>query len=190
MLFEDQVAMVTGAGQGIGKAIALAFAREGADIVVLDIDRDTAEAAAGGIRDTGRRVTISITDVSVVEAVETAVQEVVREFGRLDVLVNNAGIEARGAFLDITPTDWQRQLDVNLSGTFYCMQAAAREMATRGYGRIVNISSVAGLIGPIDLAAYGASKAGVAGLTRAAALDLADYGIPSTPSRPVRSRPS
>jgi NAD(P)-dependent dehydrogenase (short-subunit alcohol dehydrogenase family) len=177
MLFEDQVVMVTGAGQGIGKAIALAFAREGADIAVLDIDRDTAEAAAGGIRDTGRRVTISITDVSVVEAVDTAVQEVVREFGRLDVLVNNAGIEARGAFLDITPTDWQRQLDVNLSGTFYCMQIAARAMATRGYGRIVNISSVAGLIGPIDLAAYGASKAGVAGLTRAAALDLADYGI-------------
>jgi NAD(P)-dependent dehydrogenase (short-subunit alcohol dehydrogenase family) len=177
MLFEDQVVMVTGAGQGIGKAIALAFAREGADIVVLDIDRDTAEAAAGEIRDTGRRVTISITDVSVVEAVDTAVQEVVREFERLDVLVNNAGMEARGAFLDITPTDWQRQLDVNLSGTFYCMQAAARAMATRGYGRIVNISSVAGLIGPIDLAAYGASKAGVAGLTRAAALDLADYGI-------------
>jgi NAD(P)-dependent dehydrogenase (short-subunit alcohol dehydrogenase family) len=104
MLFKDQVAMVTGAGQGIGK-------------------------------------------------------------------------ETRGAFLEITPADWQRQLDVNLSGTFYCMQAAAREMATRGYGRIVNLSSVAGLIGPIDLAAYGTSKAGVTGLTRAAALDLADQGI-------------
>jgi len=95
----------------------------------------------------------------------------------LDVLVNNAGIEKRAAFLEITPADWQRQLDVNLSGTFYCTQAAAREMAKRGYGRIVNLSSVAGLIGPIDLAAYGAAKAGIVGLTRAAALDLADYGI-------------
>ncbi len=177
MLLTDQVAMVTGAGQGIGKAIALALAREGADIAVLDIDRETAEATAREIRDTGRRAAVNVADVSVVEAVRTAVHEFVREFERLDVLVNNAGIEARGAFLDITPTDWQRQLDVNLSGTFYCMQAAAREMATRGYGRIVNLSSVAGLIGPIDLAAYGASKAGVAGLTRAAALDLADYGI-------------
>src|SRR5207249_6507127 len=77
----------------------------------------------------------------------------------------------------IAPADWQRQLDVNLSGTFYCTQAAAREMAKRKYGRVVNISSVAGVIGPIDLAAYGASKAGVIGLTRAAALDLADFGI-------------
>jgi 3-oxoacyl-[acyl-carrier protein] reductase len=177
MLFKDQVAMVTGAGQGIGKAIALAFAREGADIAVLDIDRETAEATAGEVRDTGRRATISVADVSVVEAVDTAVHEVVREFERLDVLINNAGMETRGAFLEITPADWQRQLDVNLSGTFYCMQAAAREMATRGYGRIVNLSSVAGLIGPIDLAAYGTSKAGVTGLTRAAALDLADHGI-------------
>src|SRR5207249_12031526 len=77
----------------------------------------------------------------------------------------------------IAPADWQRQLDVNLSGTFYCTQAAAREMAKRKYGRVVNLSSVAGLIGPIDLAAYGAAKAGVIGLTRAAALDLADHGI-------------
>ena len=80
-------------------------------------------------------------------------------------------------FLDITEDDWRRQIDVNLSGTFYCTQAAARHMAQRGYGRIVNISSVAGVMGPIDLAPYGASKAGVIGLTRAAALDLADFGI-------------
>src|SRR5207237_1105120 len=77
----------------------------------------------------------------------------------------------------ITPEDWQRQVEVNLSGTFYCTQAAAREMTKRSYGRIVNLSSVAGLIGPIDLAAYGAAKAGIVGLTRAAALDLADFGI-------------
>src|SRR5205085_5104262 len=118
-----------------------------------------------------------VADVSDFEAVEAVVTEVVGKLGQLDVLVNNAGIEKRAPFLEITPSDWQRQLDVNLSGTFYCTQAAARAMAERNYGRIVNLSSVAGLIGPIDLAAYGAAKAGIVGLTRAAALDLADYGI-------------
>ncbi len=177
MVLEGQVAMVTGSGQGIGKAIALRFAREGADIAVVDVNRETAEATGREVRDLGRRAVIKVADVSDFEAVEATVNGVVEELARLDVLVNNAGIEKRAPFLEITPADWQRQLDVNLSGTFYCTQAAAREMAKRRYGRIVNLSSVAGLIGPIDLAAYGAAKAGIVGLTRAAALDLADYGI-------------
>lgn len=177
MLLEGQVAMVTGAGQGIGKAIAIRFAREGADIAIVDINRNTAEATGREVRHLGCRAAVKVLDISDASAVQTAVSEVVEELAKLDVLVNNAGIEKRAAFLEITPADWQRQLDVNLSGTFYCMQAAAREMAKRQYGRIVNISSVAGLIGPIDLAAYGASKAGIIGLTRAAALDLADHGI-------------
>lgn len=177
MVLEDQVAMVTGGGQGIGKAIALRFAREGADIAVVDINRETAAATGREVDALGRRAVIKVADVSDPEAVEAAVNEVVEEFARVDVLVNNAGIEKRATFLEIAPADWRRQLDVNLSGTFYCTQAAAREMAKRSYGRIVNLSSVAGLIGPIDLAAYGAAKAGVVGLTRAAALDLADYGI-------------
>ncbi len=177
MLLEGQVAMVTGGGRGIGKAIALRFAREGADIAVLDIDPETAEATARAVRDLGRRAVIKVADTSVFETIETTVTEVVGELARVDVLVNNAGIEKRAPFLEITPADWQRQLDVNLSGTFYCTQLVAREMAKRKYGRIVNLSSVAGVIGPIDLAAYGASKAGIIGLTRAAALDLADHGI-------------
>jgi len=177
MLLKGQVAMVTGAGQGIGKAIAIRFAREGADIAIVDINRNTAEATGREVRHLGCRAAVKVLDISDASAVQTAVSEVVEELAKLDVLVNNAGIEKRAAFLEITPADWQRQLDVNLSGTFYCMQAAAREMAKRQYGRIVNISSVAGLIGPIDLAAYGASKAGIVGLTRAAALDLADHGI-------------
>lgn len=177
MLLKGQVAMVTGAGQGIGKAIAIRFAREGADIAIVDINRNTAEATGREVRHLGCRAAVKVLDISDASAVQTAVSEVVEELAKLDVLVNNAGIEKRAAFLEITPADWQRQLDVNLSGTFYCMQAAAREMAKRQYGRIVNISSVAGLIGPIDLAAYGASKAGIIGLTRAAALDLADHGI-------------
>jgi NAD(P)-dependent dehydrogenase (short-subunit alcohol dehydrogenase family) len=172
-----QAALVTGAGQGIGKAIALRFAQEGADIAVLDVNGETAASTAEDVRALGRRAVVVVVDVSDPDAVEAAVQAVSAELGRLDVLVNNAGVEKRGAFLEIEPDDWRRQIDVNLSGTFYCSQAAAREMARRGYGRIVNVSSVAGLIGPIDLAAYGAAKAGIVGLTRAAALDLADHGI-------------
>jgi 3-oxoacyl-[acyl-carrier protein] reductase len=176
-VLEGQVALVTGGGQGIGKAIAIRFAQQGADIAVVDLKRETAEATAREVVDIGRRATVRVADVSDYQAINVAINEIVAELGRLDVLVNNAGIEKRAPFLEITPEDWQRQIQVNLSGTFFCTQAAAREMAKRGYGRIVNLSSVAGLIGPIDLAAYGASKAGVIGLTRAAALDLADHGI-------------
>jgi 3-oxoacyl-[acyl-carrier protein] reductase len=177
MILEGQVAMVTGSGRGIGKAIALRFAREGADIGVLDIDAETATATGEEVRRLGRRAAVVAADISDRRAVEQVVTTFVDEFGRLDVLVNNAGVEKRAPFLDITEEDWRRQLDVNLSGTFFCTQAVAREAAKRQYGRIVNLSSVAGLIGPIDLAAYGAAKAGIVGLTRAAALDLADFGI-------------
>jgi 3-oxoacyl-[acyl-carrier protein] reductase len=177
VILKGQVAIVTGSGQGIGKAIATRFAAEGADIGIIDVNAETANATAREIRDSGRRALAIVADVGNVKAIEVAISGIVGEFGRLDVLVNNAGIEKRAPFLEITPGDWQRQLEVNLSGTFYCSQASAREMAKRKYGRIVNLSSVAGLIGPIDLAAYGATKAGIIGLTRAAALDLADYGI-------------
>src|SRR3989440_992900 len=176
-MFEGQVALVTGGGQGIGQAIALRFAREGADVALVDVNRETVEAVGREVQGLGRRAAVRVADISDYFEIQAAVEELAAELGRLDVLINNAGVEKRAPFLEIRQEDWQRQLDVNLSGTFYCTQAAAREMAKRRYGRIVNISSVAGLIGPIDLAAYGVSKAGVIGLTRAAALDLADYGI-------------
>ena len=176
-MLEGQVAIVTGGGRGIGKAIALRLAREGAAIAIFDVDRETAEATAHEVSGLGRRAVAKVADVSDHEAVESAVNAVAAELGRLDILINNAGIEKRAPFLEITPEDWRRQLEVNLTGTFFCAQAAAVHMARRHYGRIINLSSVAGLIGPIDLAAYGASKAGVIGLTRAAALDLADSGI-------------
>src|SRR5207237_8788551 len=139
-----------------------------------DVNHETAAATGEEIRQLGRRAVVTVADVSNPLAVEAAVKEVVAELGRLDVLVNNAGIEKRSPFLEITPEDWRRQIDVNLSGTFFCTQAAARHMARRKYGRIVNLSSVAGLIGPIDLAAYGAAKAGIVVLTRAADLDSPD----------------
>ena len=177
MALHGQVAIVTGGGQGIGKAIASRFAREGADVGIIDLKREKAEATAEEIRRMGRRALVCAADVADVRASAAAISEIIGTLGRLDILINNAGVEKRSPFLEITPEDWRRQLDVNLSGTFYCTQLAAREMAKRAYGRIVNLSSVAGLIGPIDLAAYGAAKAGVVGLTRAAALDLADFGI-------------
>ena len=177
MVLEGQVALVTGGGQGIGRAIARRFAREGADVALIDVNREAAEVTGRGVSEVGRRAMIEVADVSDWAGVEGSVTRIVEELGKLDVLVNNAGIEKRAPFLEITPPDWQRQLDVNLSGTFYCTQSAARQMAQRSYGRVVNVSSVAGLIGPIDLAAYGAARAGIVGLTRAAALDLADYGI-------------
>lgn len=177
MKLKDQVAVVTGGGQGIGKAIALHFARAGASVAIIDVNGETASATVAALRTLGHSAIPKCADVSSFESITAAVDDVVQELGRVDVLVNNAGVEKRAPFLEITPDDWQRQLDVNVSGTFYCTQACAREMAARNYGRVVNISSVAGLIGPIDLAAYGTSKAAVIGFTRAAALDLADHGI-------------
>jgi 3-oxoacyl-[acyl-carrier protein] reductase len=177
VLLRDQVAIVTGGGRGIGRAIALRFAEAGADVAVFDIDGSTAKGTVEAVRALGRRGSAYTVDVCDHGAVAAAVQDLAAELGRIDVLVNNAGVETRSSFLEITPGDWERQLAVNLTGTFNCSQAAGREMARRGYGRIVNISSVAGLFGPIDLAAYGAAKAGIVGLTRAAALDLADFGI-------------
>ena len=177
MILDGQVAIVTGAGQGIGKAIALRLAKEGANIAIIDVNEKTANDTAKAVRRLDRQSSVSVADVSKSGQVESAINSVAAEFRRIDILVNNAGIEKRAPFLEITPDEWQQQLDVNLSGTFYCCQSGARQMAKRKYGRIVNISSVAGLIGPIDLAAYGATKAGIVGLTRAASLDLADFGI-------------
>src|SRR5436309_846327 len=120
MDLEGQVALVTGGGRGIGKAIAMRFAREGADIALIDVNSQNARATADEIVDLGRRAVSCHADVSDVNAVHAAVADVVSRLDRLDVLVNNAGVEKRAPFLEIKPADWQRQLDVNLSGTFYC----------------------------------------------------------------------
>lgn len=177
MQLQNRVALVTGAGRGIGKAIALRFAREGADIAVLDLNAESAQAAAEEIRKLGRRATARCVDVADCERVQAAIVEAAAELGGLDICVNNAGIAKAQPFMEITRENWERHLQIHLFGAFYCAQAAAREMAKRKFGRIVNIASVAGLMGPIDIAPYGAAKAGIIGLTRAAALDLADYGI-------------
>src|SRR5581483_11376158 len=136
-----------------------------------------AQATGEEIKMLGRRTFTKTVDVSDCENAQRAVYEAATALGKLDIIVNNAGIGKAQHFLKITKENWERHLQIHLFGTFYCAQAAAQEMAKRNYGRIVNIASIAGLIGPIDLAPYGAAKAGITGLTRAAALDLADYGI-------------
>jgi 3-oxoacyl-[acyl-carrier protein] reductase len=177
MRFKDQVALVTGAGRGIGKAIALALAREGADIGLAEIDEQAARATAEEITALGRRAFFKRADIGDCAQAQGWVAEAARELGRVDVMVNNAGVAKGQPFLEITPENWDNHLRVHLFGTFYCSQAAAREMARRKYGRIVSMASVAGLMGPLDLAPYGAAKAGIIGLTRAMALELADHGI-------------
>jgi NAD(P)-dependent dehydrogenase (short-subunit alcohol dehydrogenase family) len=177
MHYENQVVLISGAGRGIGKEIALSFAREGANIGLAEVNEETAQATAGEIEKLGRRAFFSRTDVSDPGQVQQFVAGVMRELGRIDVMINNAGIAKPQPFLEITSENWENHLRVHLFGAFYCSQAAAREMAKRRYGRIVSIASVAGLMGPIDLAPYGVAKSGIIGLTRAMALELADYGI-------------
>ncbi|HLG88739.1 MAG TPA: SDR family NAD(P)-dependent oxidoreductase [Alphaproteobacteria bacterium] len=175
--FAGQSVLVTGAGRGIGKAIALRFARAGADVGVVDRNGAWAEATAGEIAAVGRRSWCGAADVGDHDQVQSFMEGAIESLGKVDVLVNNAGTSGARPFLEITKDDWEAQLRVHLSGTFYCAQAAARDMRKRSYGRIVCIASVAGLMGPIDLAAYGAAKAGIIGLVRAMSLELADFGI-------------
>src|ERR1700687_355362 len=177
MRFENQAVLVSGAGRGIGREIALSFAREGADIGFAEVNEETGLATANEIRKLGRRVSFTRADVSDYDQVQQFIADAAREFGRVDVMVNNAGIAKAQPFLEITRENWENHLRIHLFGAFYCSQAAAREMAKRKYGRIVSLASVAGLMGPIDLAPYGVAKSGIIGLTRAMALELADYGI-------------
>jgi NAD(P)-dependent dehydrogenase (short-subunit alcohol dehydrogenase family) len=146
-------------------------------VAVADINDEWAQATAEEVRGIGRRALVRVADVGDHGQVQALVGEVVERLGKVDIVVNNAGIARGQPFLEITRENWEDHLRVHLFGTFYCSQAAAKDMAKRGYGRIVSIASVAGLMGPIDMTPYGAAKAGIIGLTRAMALELADYGI-------------
>jgi NAD(P)-dependent dehydrogenase (short-subunit alcohol dehydrogenase family) len=178
MRLAGKVALVTGAQQGIGRAIAVALAREGADVGVnyLD-DRGAAERVAGEVRGSGRRAWVIQGDVSRPEDAEAMVLSVARELGTPGILVNNAGVFPRVDFLAMTVAEWDGVLDVNLKGSFVCAQAAARLMVAAGLGgAIVNLASVAMRGTPLGVH-YSASKAGVVGLTRAMALALAPHRI-------------
>jgi|RhiMethySRZTD1v2_1073278.scaffolds.fasta_scaffold04379_15 NAD(P)-dependent dehydrogenase (short-subunit alcohol dehydrogenase family) len=178
MRLGGKVALVTGAQQGIGRAIALAFAREGADVGVnyLD-DRNAAEKVAQEVRGAGRRAVLVQADVAQASGIDAMVSQVVGELGGLDVLVNNAGVYPRVPFLEMRERDWDLVLDVNLKGGFFCAQAAARAMiAGRRRGSVINMASQA-IRGAVRGVHYSASKGGVVAMTRAMALELAPHGV-------------
>ena len=175
--FAGRTAIVTGSGGGLGEAIARRLAEEGAAIVVADRDADLGEGVAALLRGAGLEAVALATDVGDAGSVDALFAATLARYGRLDILVNNAGIAGLHRFLDQPLGDWERVLRVNLTGTFLCGQAAARIMAERGYGRIVNIASVSGLRAGSGRTAYGTSKAGIIMLTRQMALELGGLGI-------------
>jgi 3-oxoacyl-[acyl-carrier protein] reductase len=176
----DLVAIITGAGQGIGRAFALRFAREGAHVVIADIQEDKADSVAQEVQDLGAIGVAIRTDVSSPESVKRLVDQTIERFGRVDVLINNAAIFATikmKPFEEITFEEWNRLISVNLTGTFLCCQAIAPHMRERKTGRIINISSTTVLMGRPWYAHYVASKAGIIGLTRALANELGSDNI-------------
>ncbi len=179
MELQGKVAVVTGGSRGIGKAIAKTFAREGAHVVVNYVQASAeASRVVEEIRMAGGSAISVMAEVSQRVQAQKLVDEAVKTFGRLDVLVNNAGIRSEGTILDTTEEDWDRTMDVNLKGPFNCMQAAGKVMVQQRYGKIVNISSISGLGGaPGGELAYSCSKAGLISMTLVASLDLGQYGI-------------
>ncbi len=178
MTLTDQVALITGAGRGIGKGVACRLADEGALIVVVDIDEETAARTAGEIKAASSVETESFgCDVSDYNRVASVVDKVVERFGRLDILVNNAGITRDSLIMRMKPEDWDLVIRVNLSGAFNFIRAACRQMTRQRSGAIVNVSSVVGLMGNPGQANYAASKAGIIGLTKTAAKEFASRGV-------------
>ena len=173
-MLKGKKALITGGGRGIGRAIAVAFAREGARIAIA---ARTAEQLEQVAREIGNDAIALVCDVSDPESVARMFGDMRERFGDVDILVNNAGIAESATFVNTTDELWQRHLAVNLSGTFYCTRAALPAMLKNGWGRVINVASVAGKTGAPYIAAYSASKHGVMGLTRSLALEVAASGI-------------
>lgn len=175
--FEDRVAVVTGAARGIGKIIALTLARQGADVVVSDVLAEDGGQTAQEVGALNRRSLFIRCDVSNSDDVNQLISRTVSEFERIDFFVNNAGITRDTLMIRMKDEDWDKVLAINLKGAFLCTRAVAREMMKKRFGRIVNISSVVGLMGNVGQVNYSASKAGLIGLTKSAARELAPRGI-------------
>jgi len=178
MRLRDKVAIVTGGGQGIGRAICLALAKEDCDLVIGDINFQTAEKVAEEIRSLQRRTLAIKVDVSDSKQVNQMVKNTLKEFGKIDILVNNAGIAYQGTIEDMEEKDWDKVINVNLKGTFLCSKAVIKLMKRQRSGKIVNIASFAGKIGGLTVGAnYAASKAGVICFTKSLARELASYNV-------------
>ncbi|MBI2639482.1 MAG: SDR family oxidoreductase [Candidatus Sungbacteria bacterium] len=177
---KNKVAFITGARRGMGRTHALALARQGARVVITDIDAKECLRVVKEVRSKGGRAACFEMDVSNKTAVDQVFDRVIKQFGRLDILVNNAGIYSPKSALKLTEADWDRTVDINLKGQFLCAQRAAKEMAKRKWGRIINISSIAsggvgiGFEGAVH---YAASKGGIIGMTESMAVEFARFGI-------------
>ena len=177
MPLASQVAIVTGGARGIGREIALALAREGADVALFDVNPDQLAATAAELAALGRRAEGIIVDVTDGKQVDEGVAKVLDKLGRIDILINNAGITKDGLLIRMDDAQWDRVLNINLKGTFLCTRAVAKHMLKARRGRIVSIASIVGLIGNPGQANYAASKAGIIGLTKAVAKELASRGV-------------
>jgi len=177
MNLNDRVAIVTGAGRGIGRAIALRLAEAGAAVVVSDVLREEAEAVAKEIKDAGGQSLAVLADVSSSPDVSSMVEETLKAYGRIDILVNNAGIARDQIVLRMSEEDWDKVIDVNLKGVFLCTKAVLRYMVKNRWGRIISLSSIAGQVGNPGQANYSSAKAGIIGFTRTVAREVGSHGV-------------
>ncbi len=177
MRLKDKVAIVTGGASGIGKAIVEKFAKEGAGVVICDINLKLAQQFSDQLKEESVKSLAFEMDVSDSSLVEKVVNDVTEQFKRIDILVNNAGITKDALLVRTTPSDWDRVLAVNLKGAFNFTKSTAKVMMRKRYGRIINISSVVGIMGNVGQSSYSASKAGLIGLTKSSAKELASRGI-------------
>jgi NAD(P)-dependent dehydrogenase (short-subunit alcohol dehydrogenase family) len=174
---KDKVAVVTGGGSGIGEAIAIRFAEEGALVAVGDIDERNGERTAETITRMGRQAAYHRLDVSVEEDFERLFEAVDNDFGHVDAMVNNAGVGVAGSVAEQTESEWDLMMGVNAKGAFFGCKHAVRRMVPKGGGVIINIASVAGMVGVNNRAGYGASKMAIIGLTKSVAIDYAEHGV-------------
>lgn len=173
----DRIAVVTGASRGIGRSISLALSAAGATIVAMDMDQAATDAVVAEIKAAGGKALAVVGNVTVAADAEMMIEAAMNEYGRVDILVNNAGITRDGIFLRMKDEDWDAVLTVNLKGAFLCSRAASKVMTKQRYGRIINIASIVGLMGNAGQANYCASKAGLIGLTKSNARELAKRNI-------------
>lgn len=177
MELTNKTAIVTGAGSGLGKQIVLTFAKEGADVVLIDVNLEGAEAVAQEIRGLGRKAVAIKTDITNEADVKKMARTTVDAWGKIDILVNSAGISRSANIQDISLAQWNKMVSINLTGTFLCCREVIEQMIGQGYGKIINISSISGVTGRSVGVDYSATKSGVIGITRTLALQVADKGI-------------
>lgn len=177
MLLKDKIALVTGGARGIGKEIALTLIREGATVAICDVSQENLDQFKKEVESAGGKCLVVKTNVTVSEEVDATIQKILDTYGRIDILVNNAGITKDNLIVRMTETDWDLVLQVNLKGTFLFTKAVAKPMMKQKSGKIVNIASVIGMVGNAGQANYSASKAGVIGLTKSAARELAKRNV-------------